>query len=236
MKVVDLFCGAGGFSQGCVEAGFQIVWAIDNNFLACESFRLNHGNVVTQDNIMNILQVPRCDVLIGSPPCPDFSLINMNFKGKPDLTFVHKFLEIVAKNKPKFWIMENVPQVLKYIPQHKFHAQILQANWFGLHHKRARAFIGNFPKIKKQTNNPILYPTPVAVDDRCHNSKNHPSLKCLSDYYRFSPGLDVFKKVMGFPNDYIFVGKRKQQIKQIGNAVCPPVAKAIAEAVLEVKA
>jgi len=233
LKVVDLFCGAGGFSQGFKEAGFEIVWALDNDFLACESYRLNHGNVVTQENIQNILSIPTCDVLIGSPPCPEFSVANRNFKRQPDLTFVTKFLDIVAANKPKYWVMENVPQLLNYIPEYKHKAQILQANWFGLHHKRERVFIGDFPRVKKKTDIPILYPTPVACDDHVHKSKNNPRLSSLSDYYGLSPSTEVFKKVMGFPYDYLFVGKRKDQIRQIGNAVCPPIAKAIAEAILE---
>jgi len=233
LKVVDLFCGAGLFSEGFKQAGFKIVWALDNDFLSCESFRMNHGNVVVRNDIRNILHVPQCDVLIGSPPCPEFSVANRNFKRKPKLTFVRKFLDIVETVKPKYWIMENVPQVLDYVPEQKVNTQILQSNWFGLYHKRARAFIGNFPRVKKQTDNPILYPTPVACDDHVHKSKPNPRLSCLSDYYGFSPSIEVFKKVMGIPANYVFVGKRKQQIKQIGNAVCPPVSRAIGEAILK---
>jgi len=235
MKVVDLFCGAGLFSQGFKEAGFELAWALDNDFLSCESYRMNHGNIVVQENIFNILSVPKCDVLIGSPPCPHYSVANRNFKGKPRTTLVEKFLQIADMAKPKFWIMENVVEVLGYFPELKSKTQILQANWFGLHHKRARAFIGQFPKIKKRTENNILYPTPVACDDHVHKSSNNPRPSCLSDYYGFSPSLDVFKKVMGIPQDYLFVGKRKDQIRQIGNAVCPPIARAIAERICEVE-
>jgi len=231
MNVVDLFCGAGLFSEGFKQAGFDIVWALDNDFLSCESFKMNHGNVVVQKDIRHILNVPKCDVLIGSPPCPEFSVANRNFKKKPNLEFVREFLHYVKETKPKYWVMENVPQLLDFIPEYKAQTQILQANWFGLHHKRERAFIGNFPRVKKETDNPIMYPTPVACDDHVHKSNNNPRKSSLSDYYGFSPGIDVFKKIMGIPKDYIFVGKRKDQIKQIGNAVCPPVAKAIAETI-----
>jgi len=230
MKVVDLFCGAGLFSEGFKQAGFDIVWGLDNDFLSCESFKMNHGNVVVQKDIRHILNVPKCDVLIGSPPCIEFSNANRNFKGKPNLRLIREFLHYVKEVKPHYWVMENVPELIEYMPELKVQAQVLQANWFGLHHKRARVFIGNFPRVKKQTDNPILYPTPVA-DDRVHKSDNNPNISCLSDYYNFSPGIDVFKKIMGIPQNYIFVGKRKDQIKQIGNAVCPPVAKAIAETI-----
>jgi len=36
---------------------------------------------------------------------------------------------------------------------------------------------------------------------------------------------------MGFPEDYEFVGPKRYKYKQIGNAVCPPVSRAIAEAI-----
>ena len=38
-------------------------------------------------------------------------------------------------------------------------------------------------------------------------------------------------KIMGFPDDYAFSGNKTQQYKQIGNAVCPPVARAIWNAI-----
>tara|TARA_Y100000310_G_C20601730_1_gene773391 strand:+ start:1107 stop:1232 length:126 start_codon:yes stop_codon:yes gene_type:complete len=36
---------------------------------------------------------------------------------------------------------------------------------------------------------------------------------------------------MGFPEEYIFLGNDREKAKQIGNAVCPLVSKAIAEAI-----
>jgi len=39
---------------------------------------------------------------------------------------------------------------------------------------------------------------------------------------------------MGFPSDYEFLGNQKDKSIQIGNAVCPPIAKAIAEAILKI--
>jgi len=37
-------------------------------------------------------------------------------------------------------------------------------------------------------------------------------------------------RMMGFPDGYEFQGSKTAQVRQIGNAVCPPVAKALAEA------
>jgi len=44
--------------------------------------------------------------------------------------------------------------------------------------------------------------------------------------------MDEVKELMGFPIDYEFFGTVTSQRKQIGNAVCPPVARAIAEGLI----
>lgn len=232
--MIDLFCGAGGFSEGFKQAGFKIVWALDKDFLASHTYRLNHDVYVAEKDIMEILTIPDCDIIIGSPPCPHFSNANRNYHDKPDIQYIDKFIDIIEEYNPKYWVMENVVGVEEFIPiKYKFKIQILQANWFGLYHLRKRVFCGNFPKVKKQTDNEIVYPTPIACDDHIHKSTNNPNVSCLSDYMGFTPEIDVFKRIMGFPDNYVFVGEKKEQIRQVGNAVCPPVARAIAEAILK---
>lgn len=240
MKVIDLCCGAGGFSEGFKQAGFKIILGVDTDFLACNSFRLNHHCNVWQRDIREIFSLPDADVIIGSPPCQHFSKANRNFKKEPDLSIIDAFLRIVKQQQPEWWVMENVPEIIdfikpllhKYFSEEHINIQILQANWFGLYHKRARVFVGKFPAVAPRKIVDIIYPTPIASDDHRHKSKNNPNVACLSDYFGFTPEIDVFKRIMGFPDNYIFVGKKKEQIKQIGNAVCPPVAKAIAETIL----
>ena len=41
MKVIDLFCGCGGFSEGFRQAGFEIVLGVDIWDIACKSFEAN---------------------------------------------------------------------------------------------------------------------------------------------------------------------------------------------------
>ena len=43
--------------------------------------------------------------------------------------------------------------------------------------------------------------------------------------------VEMMKKVQGFPEGYAFTGSKSDQYRQIGNAVSPPVAKAIAESI-----
>lgn len=238
-KVIDLFCGAGGFSEGFRQAGCEIILGIDNDSLACETYYLNQNTQVWYSNVEDIHILPYADVIIGSPPCPEYSNANRSRRphDKPNTKCLMLFFEIIEKQKPKYWMMENVPNSQKYIPeQYRKYIQIIQANWHGLPHERQRLFVGNLPKIHPGKRVEVRYPTPMASDCRPHNSKKNIAQghsHSLCDYFGCVPDINVFKRLMGFPDDYVFVGRKTDQIKQIGNAVCPPVAKAIAEAILK---
>jgi DNA (cytosine-5)-methyltransferase 1 len=41
ITVIDLFCGAGGFSEGFHMAGYDVVYGIDNWNPACETHTFN---------------------------------------------------------------------------------------------------------------------------------------------------------------------------------------------------
>ena len=138
LTVADFFCGAGGFSEGFRQAGFNIIFALDNWSPAQETHKLNHptakhpGLDCHREMKGNILSIPAekideviddVDVIIGSPPCISFS--SSNKAGKADKTkgiaLIEKYLQIIAVKKHKkntrlkYWLMENVPNSRKYI-------------------------------------------------------------------------------------------------------------------------
>ena len=86
LTCVDLFCGAGGFSRGFLDAGYDVVLGVDYDDAALETFQRNHGNthamkldLYDEKNIDVIVQylksigISDLDVLIGGPPCQGFS-------------------------------------------------------------------------------------------------------------------------------------------------------------------
>ncbi|WP_395761231.1 DNA cytosine methyltransferase [Bacillus sp. 3G2] len=135
MKVIDLFCGAGGFSEGFERAGFEIVRAYDIWAPAILTHNQNHGNgkqIAFKGDIYEISMledeefekwIPDTEVIIGSPPCIAFS--NSNKSGKADKTegikLIEAFLRIVARkmskpnSKLKYWVMENVENSLGFV-------------------------------------------------------------------------------------------------------------------------
>lgn len=97
------------------KAGFEVVWAIDSNRDACQTFRQNIADAIVHDSIENvdIDQVPNADLIIGGFPCQDFSMIwkRPGLEGTRGNLYTY-FLEFVNKKKPKAFIAENVKGLL----------------------------------------------------------------------------------------------------------------------------
>ena len=88
LKVVDLFCGAGGMSLGFLEAGFDIVLAIDKWNAAVETYGRNNPqhnvkqfDLSDSNAVSEIVKRTNCDIIIGGPPCQDFSTAGKQIEG-----------------------------------------------------------------------------------------------------------------------------------------------------------
>jgi DNA (cytosine-5)-methyltransferase 1 len=184
MRVADFFCGGGGFSEGFRQAGFDIVFAVDRWEPAINTYRGNKPGVnAIQDDVIRISQlndeefeklVPDSEVIIGSPPCQAFS--NSNKSGNGDkamgIRLIEAYLRIIARKKAKpnsvlrFWVLENVPAVKKYIKEeytaadlgmqgdvilhpHAGASGIYNAKYFGAPTNRKRYLCGEFPAPQK---------------------------------------------------------------------------------------
>jgi len=123
-KAMDLFCGAGGLSEGLRQAGFKVVGAVDLDALACKTYRLNHSGVKLWESdirrlsggaIVRALGIRRgeLDLLAACPPCQGFSRLRTkngtrrNRDRRNDLIF--EVLRIVRSVKPISVMLENVP-------------------------------------------------------------------------------------------------------------------------------
>jgi DNA-cytosine methyltransferase len=126
VTVLDLFCGAGGFSEGFRQAGFDVVFGIDNWEPACRTYEINNlGEVRKLDffdlDVEKIISLKEelnrkygeIDVVVGSPPCVEFSYAKNGGQGNIEkgMILVRRFLLFVAVFRPKYWLMENVPRL-----------------------------------------------------------------------------------------------------------------------------
>lgn len=124
LRAIDLFCGAGGLTQGLRNAGFRVIGAIDCDELAIESYMMNHpGTWVWEEDITRLppeivmdelsLDKGELDLLAGCPPCQGFSAMRTH-NGKldvadPDNELVFEFLRYAQALRPRALMMENVP-------------------------------------------------------------------------------------------------------------------------------
>jgi DNA (cytosine-5)-methyltransferase 1 len=119
MKIVDLFSGCGGMSLGFQNAGFEVAAAFDNWIPAIEVYQQNFNHPIFQqdlskvDESIDLISEFNPEMLIGGPPCQDFSSAGKRdvTLGRADLTT--NFGEIVKAIKPNWFVMENVEQIKK---------------------------------------------------------------------------------------------------------------------------
>lgn len=121
LRVADLFCGGGGISEGLRQAGLEIVYAADKDRAAALTFDKNHPNArvdVADVSLFDPGELPEFDVLVGGPPCIEFSA-SKGSRGNilEGLRLVQAFLRVVHERKPKYWIMENVPRIVLHLPE-----------------------------------------------------------------------------------------------------------------------
>ena len=127
-KVIDLFCGCGGTTQGMRDAGFSVIAGVENNALAVATYRKNHPRTKVWDiDICDLtpqkllrhhdLRKGELDLLTGCPPCQAFSpMRRLNGKRRvrdresKDLVF--EYLRFVEGLKPKVMMIENVPGMI----------------------------------------------------------------------------------------------------------------------------
>jgi DNA (cytosine-5)-methyltransferase 1 len=248
MRVVDMFCGMGGFSKGLEDAGYEIVCGVDLNDDALESYTCNFPNAKAMKADIRSLKhsdLPEHDLLIGSPPCQKFSQANY-YDRSEDRSLIDAFKKLAEQSKR--WVWENV---LGSKSGEK--GVVLDAQYFGVPQRRKRFFSSNKDLKPKASE------TSLAISD-CIEIKGDgildgfnstiystdsvsPTIRRIPlKWYDGRPMQKPFRFtgfehlsitdhliLMGFPSDWVVCGGKTSSMLQIGNAVCPPVAKAIGE-------
>ena len=136
LRAIDLFCGAGGLSQGFEAANYELAYVLDKDEDSIETFRRNHPGVaaecvsITERTAEQIAQAAGgpVDVIVGGPSCQTFSTAGRKNgwvrKGDPRNDLWKQMLSLVQYLKPKAFLLENVPGMV-YWKKGEFGAQVL---------------------------------------------------------------------------------------------------------------
>lgn len=125
---LDLFSGAGGLSRGFEDAGFQVLYALEKDKYAAETYQRNRdgGTVVDVADILDVrpadilaklgMAAGDLDIVLGGPPCQGFSIANMQTRNRdnPLNELVFRFWDFVKALMPKWFVMENVGGLEKF--------------------------------------------------------------------------------------------------------------------------
>jgi DNA (cytosine-5)-methyltransferase 1 len=119
VTAVDLFCGAGGLSEGLRQAGVRVVAGADHDPDACATYASNFpeaevfcgdiGEPAQREQIAAI--AAGVDLIVGGPPCQAFSQVRNHTRiiDDPRNSLYREFVRTVATVKPSAFLMENVP-------------------------------------------------------------------------------------------------------------------------------
>jgi DNA (cytosine-5)-methyltransferase 1 len=117
--VLDLFCGAGGFSLGFEWAGYDVLAGVDVDETALDTFAANHDARAIECDLATVdpetfaheydIHPSNVNVIIGGPPCQGFSTAQANRDpDDPRNNLVFRFARYVDHYQPESFVMENV--------------------------------------------------------------------------------------------------------------------------------
>ena len=131
---IDLFCGAGGCSEGLIQAGFHILFSSDISDMVEVTYTNRHRQLglIQGENtwferadirdltgkdiwkhimgleILKGKEMPQIDLMIGGPSCQGFSRAGRRDKSDPRNTLFGEYVRVIKEVKPKYIVLENV--------------------------------------------------------------------------------------------------------------------------------
>lgn len=114
IQVVSLFCGAGGMDYGFEQAGFEIIWANDNDKDALATYKMNLDAETCLGDIREIpsSKIPFAPVIIGGFPCQGFSAAGPRLVTDKRNFLYLEFVRILEDKQPYAFVAENVKGLL----------------------------------------------------------------------------------------------------------------------------
>lgn len=131
---IDLFCGAGGCSEGLIQAGFHILFSSDISDMVEVTYRNRHSQLgliqgentwfersdikdltgeaiksrISNLKIFHGKDVPDIDLMIGGPSCQGFSRAGRRDKSDPRNMLFGEYVRVISEVRPKYIVLENV--------------------------------------------------------------------------------------------------------------------------------
>lgn len=131
---IDLFSGAGGMSEGIIQAGFHILFSSDINEAVMKTYVNRHkqlgliqdfnthfelldikdltGDLINKSienlEIFKGKEIPHIDAIFGGPPCQGFSRAGKRNPNDPRNMLFKEYVRVIDEVKPNYIVLENV--------------------------------------------------------------------------------------------------------------------------------
>lgn len=131
---IDLFSGAGGMSEGIIQAGFHIIFSSDINEAVEKTYIHRHEQLglrqdvnthfhladikdltgeIIRNSIKNLeifrdKDIPNIDVIFGGPPCQGYSRAGKRNPDDPRNQLFKEYIRVISEVKPEYVVLENV--------------------------------------------------------------------------------------------------------------------------------
>lgn len=131
---IDLFCGAGGCSEGLIQAGFHILFSSDISDMVEVTYKHRHeqlgliqgentwfersdikdltgeiiNNRISSLTMFQNKSIPEIDLMIGGPSCQGFSRAGRRDKSDPRNMLFGEYVRVISEVHPKYIVLENV--------------------------------------------------------------------------------------------------------------------------------
>ena len=206
-KVGSLFSGIGGIDIGFEQAGFEIVWANENDPAACKTYRHNFPNTnLFEKDIRNVNpeELSDIDVLVAGFPCQPFSVMGYQHGFKdPRGNLFFEIARFINAKMPRFVFLENVQNLIEHDEGKTFLViyntlaqfgysvkyRVINATDVNIPQNRARIFIVAFRTIEDCDSFSFPEPIPLkaTIEDIIDRSVKH------DDVYYYGSESQYFK-------------------------------------------
>ena len=182
LKVIELFSGIGSQTQALKDEQIEheVIAISEIDKYAITSYEAMHGVANNLGNILDIKELPSCDLLTYSFPCQDISMAGrqagISVGTRSGLLYEVERLLLVAKAQgllPKYLLLENVKNLVGKMYREDFklflqklselgytnYWQVLNAKDYNLPQSRERVFVVSILDSKE----PYIFPTAVPL-------------------------------------------------------------------------
>jgi len=114
MKILELFCGRGGWSKG-----FKQIFP-HAEFYGIDVKDFGYPFNFIKADLNEWVPDQHYDIILASPPCSEFSEVKRNcahpYDERQGLDLVWRTFHLIEKMRPEFWIIENVKGLAEFLP------------------------------------------------------------------------------------------------------------------------